>query len=86
MDNFLIRNGPKLFSIAKETQELLKKLKNDLKNVSRHCGGHYNIETNHFEDSMSNRVNDISKFLRLESIFWTKALPHKYIKHQRTKE
>ena len=33
MDNSMIWNGQKSFSIAKETQELLK-------NVSRHCGDH----------------------------------------------
>ena len=55
MDNFMIWNGPKFFSIAKETQELLKKwffskFSNDPKNVSRHCGGQYNIKIKHFYD------------------------------------
>ena len=42
------------------------KILNDLKNVSRHCGGHYNIKIKHFEHfsggapgapPMSSRVN-----------------------------
>ena len=54
MDSSMIWNGQKSFLIAKETQELPKnfnflKFSNDLKNVSRHCGGHYNIKIKHFE-------------------------------------
>ena len=29
---------------------LLPTFSNDLKNVSRHCGGHYNFKIKHFED------------------------------------
>ena len=55
MDNSMIWNGQNFFSIAKETQELLKKfdflkIKMTKKNVSRHCGGHNNIKIKHFDD------------------------------------
>ena len=29
---------------------IFKKFSNDLKNVSRHCGGHYNIKIRHFDE------------------------------------
>ena len=46
MDSAMIWNGS--FSIAKEIPER-PKFSNDLKNVSRNSGGHYNITIKHFE-------------------------------------
>ena len=52
------------------------KFSNDLKNVSRHCGGHYNMKTKHFEDisgggskppPTSNRVNSNISFHTLNN-------------------
>ena len=42
--------------MVKNSFQLQKRLKNyskfsnDPKNISRHCGGHYNIKIKHFED------------------------------------
>ena len=36
-----LKNDPKISIFLKSL--------NDLKNVSRHCGGHYNIKIKHFE-------------------------------------
>ena len=33
-----------------QLQKRIKNYSNDPKNVSRHCGGHYNIKIKHFED------------------------------------
>ena len=55
-----LKNDPKI--------SIFQKILNDLKNVSRHCGGHYNIKIKHFEDfsgggapPMSNRVKFLSQ-------------------------
>ena len=40
----------KFFFNCKRDSRITSKFSNDLKNVSRHCGGHYNIKIRHFED------------------------------------
>ena len=55
MDNSKIWNCQISFAIARGTKELLKnlifsKFSNDPKNVSSHCGGHYNLKYKHFKD------------------------------------
>ena len=62
MNNSMIQIGQNSFLIAEETQELLKnlissKFSNDHKNVSRHCGGHYNIKIRRFEDFSGGAVS-----------------------------
>ena len=47
--------------VKKETQELLQnlnfsKFSNNLNNVSRHCGGHYNFKIKHFDDFLGGQV------------------------------
>ena len=47
----MVKNPFQLEKKLKNDQKISNFLKssNDLKNVSRHCGGHYNIKINHFK-------------------------------------
>ena len=48
----MVKNSFKLQKRLKKYSKnwIFSKFSNDIKNVSIHCGGHYNIKTNHFED------------------------------------
>ena len=56
-----LKNDPKISFFLKSSY--------DLKNVSRHCGGHYNIKIKHFEHfSMSSRVKLLSRLTKVISV------------------